>query len=131
MNISIFGLGYVGTVCAACLSERGHRIIGIDKSETKVRLVKSGRSPIIERDIDELINNSVRSGRLTATVDAVEAIARSDISLVCVGTPGRPNGSLNLDAIKGVAERNRLRGSSEIFVTHCHCTLNCSSGYDP
>lgn len=87
MNISIFGLGYVGTVCAACLTERGHRIIGIDKSEPKVRLMRSGRSPIVERDIDELINKFVQSGRLTATTDAVDAIAGSDISLVCVGTP--------------------------------------------
>lgn len=99
MNISVFGLGYVGTLCAACLAERG-QIIGIDKSETKVRLVRSGRSPIAERDIGE---KSVQSGRLTAMVNAADAIAGSDISLLCAGTPSRPNGSLNLDAIEKVA----------------------------
>jgi UDP-glucose 6-dehydrogenase len=70
MNISVFGLGYVGTVCAACLAERGQRIIGIHKSETKVRLVRSGRrSPIAEGDIGE---KSVQSGRLTATIDFLD-----------------------------------------------------------
>src|SRR5262245_24402097 len=102
MNISVFGLGYVGTVCSACLAERGHNVIGVDKSETKVNLVRSGHSPIIERDIDGLIGRMVHEGRLTATADAAEAVDASDTSIVCVGTPSRPNGSLSLDAVENV-----------------------------
>jgi GDP-mannose 6-dehydrogenase len=103
MKISVFGLGYVGTVCAACLAERDHEVIGVDKSEIKVNLVRSGRSPIIERDIDSLVQNMVSSGRLSATTHAGEAVASTDMSIVCVGTPSRPNGSLALDAIETVA----------------------------
>src|SRR5262245_12690187 len=104
MNISVFGLGYVGTVCSACLAERGHYVIGVDKSETKVNLVRSGHSPIVERGIDGLVAQMVQKGRLTATVDAAEAVAASDTSIVCVGTPSRANGSLSLDAVENVAD---------------------------
>jgi GDP-mannose 6-dehydrogenase len=82
MKISVFGLGYVGTVCAACLADRGHTVIGVDKSEVKVDLIKSGRSPIIEREIDELVKKTVASGQLTATLSAEEAIAATDVSIV-------------------------------------------------
>lgn len=99
MNISVFGLGYVGTVCCACLAERGHHVIGVDKSEAKVNLVRTGRSPIVERDIDRLVSGMVSEGRLTATVDASEAVNLTDTSIICVGTPSRPNGSLSLDAV--------------------------------
>ena len=92
MRISIFGLGYVGTVCAACLADRGHQVIGVDKSETKVELIRSGRSPIVERDIGDLVARNVQNGRLSATMDAAEAVAASDVSFICVGTPSRPNG---------------------------------------
>jgi GDP-mannose 6-dehydrogenase len=102
MNLSVFGLGYVGTVCSACLAQRGHQVVGVDLSETKVNLVRLGRSPIVERDIDSLVERMVREGRLTATADASEAILASDISIICVGTPSRPNGSLELDAIERV-----------------------------
>jgi GDP-mannose 6-dehydrogenase len=104
MNISVFGLGYVGTVCSACLAERGHYVIGVDKSETKVNLVRSGHSPIVERDIDGLVAQMVQEGRLTATIDAAEAVDASDTSIVCVGTPSRANGSLSLDAVENVAD---------------------------
>jgi GDP-mannose 6-dehydrogenase len=102
MKISVFGLGYVGTVCAACFADRGHQVIGVDKSTDKVRLIQSGRSPIVERDIDELVRRSVRAGRLEATLDSSDAIARTDISIVCVGTPSQQNGALGLEAIKTV-----------------------------
>ncbi len=104
MRISVFGLGYVGTVCAACLADRGHTVIGVDKSDVKVNLIRSGRSPIIERDIDELVGKTVSDGRLSATLDANEAVASSDISLICVGTPSRANGALGLDAMESVTD---------------------------
>ena len=69
MRISVFGLGYVGTVCAACLADRGHTVIGTDKIGAKVDLIRSGRSPVVEQEIDELVERTVQSGRLTATLD--------------------------------------------------------------
>ncbi len=103
MRVSVFGLGYVGTVCAACLADQGHHVVGVDKSEGKVDLISSGRSPIIERDIDGIVLRSVRAGRLKATLDAHAAVAASDISLICVGTPSRSNGSIDLAAVEAVA----------------------------
>jgi GDP-mannose 6-dehydrogenase len=102
MKISIFGLGYVGTVCSACLADCGHEVVGIEKSEIKVGLVRSGRSPIFERDIDELVKRNAASGRLTATVDANDAVAGTDMSIICVGTPSRSDGSPELTAIEAV-----------------------------
>lgn len=103
MNVSIFGLGYVGTVCAACFVELGHRVIGVDKSKAKVDLIQRGKSPVIEPGLDEKISLAVASGHLTATVNATEAIANTDISIICVGTPAGPDGDLDLTAVKQVA----------------------------
>jgi GDP-mannose 6-dehydrogenase len=102
MKISVFGLGYVGTVCSACLADRGHQVVGIEKSETKVRLFRSGRSAIVERDIDELVKRNAAAGRLTATLNAKDAVADTDLSFICVGTLSRPNGSPELTAIEAV-----------------------------
>jgi GDP-mannose 6-dehydrogenase len=103
MRISVFGLGYVGTVCAACLADRGHQVIGVDKSASKVELIRSGQSPIVERDIGDLVARGVESGRLSATMDAAQAVAAADVSFICVGTPSQPNGALNLSAVDVVA----------------------------
>ena len=103
MRISVFGLGYVGTVCAACLAQRGHSVIGVDRIDTKVDLIRSGRSPVIEREIDRLVATTVQSGHLTATVDAIEAVKSTDMSIVCVGTPGQRNGALGLTAVEAVS----------------------------
>jgi GDP-mannose 6-dehydrogenase len=103
MRISVFGLGYVGTVCAACLAQRGHSVIGVDRIDTKVDLIRSGRSPVIEREIDRLVATTVQSGHLTATTDAIEAVKSSDMSIVCVGTPGQRNGALGLTAVEAVS----------------------------
>jgi GDP-mannose 6-dehydrogenase len=103
VQISVFGLGYVGTVCAACLADRGHHVIGVDKQQVKVDLVQSGRSPVIEPEIEELIKRNRDTGRLTATTDGSKAVASSEMSIVCVGTPSRPNGEINLQAIESVS----------------------------
>ena len=103
MRISVFGLGYVGTVCAACLADRGHTVIGIDKAATKVDLIRGGRSPVVEREIDGLVKRTVENGHLTATADVMEAVKGTDISIVCVGTPSRRNGALGLTAIEAVS----------------------------
>ena len=103
MRVAIFGLGYVGCVSGACLADLGHDVIGVDKSESKVELIRLGRSPIVERDIDDFVARSVSSRRLTATLDATEAVASTDISFVCVGTPSRSNGALDLTGVDTVA----------------------------
>ena len=102
MKLSVFGLGYVGCVSAACLAEAGHQVIGVDVNPTKVEIINSGNSPIIEAGINELIANVVEGGRLTATTDSTRAISESALSLVCVGTPSNQNGSLHLRHIEQV-----------------------------
>ena len=96
MKVSVFGLGYIGCVSAACLARDGHSVIGVDVNPLKVELINAGRSPIVERGIDELIATAVKNELLRATADAAEAVADSDVSLVCVGTPSTHNGSPDL-----------------------------------
>ncbi len=104
MKISIFGLGYVGTVSAGCLANDGHEVVGVDPVRTKVDLINSGQSPIIEVDIAEIIAATVKSGRLRATTDQDEAIKQTELSFVCVGTPSQANGNLDLTHIRRVCE---------------------------
>jgi GDP-mannose 6-dehydrogenase len=103
--VSIFGLGYVGTVCAGCLAKDGHEIIGVDPIQTKVELVNAGKSPIIEADIDEILAEEVKRVRLRATVDHVQAVLDTDVSFVCVGTPSQINGNLDLTHIRNICEQ--------------------------
>jgi GDP-mannose 6-dehydrogenase len=105
LKVSIFGLGYVGTVCAGCLAREGHEIIGVDPVRTKVQLVNAGKSPIIEADIEKIIADAVKSGRLRATEDSVQAILDTDVSFVCVGTPSQINGNLDLTHVRHVCEQ--------------------------
>ena len=95
MKISVFGLGYVGCVSAACLAARGHEVVGVDVNPTKVDLVSRGQAPVVEERIGELTADVVRTGALRATTDVAAAIAATEVSLVCVGTPSAPNGSLS------------------------------------
>ena len=105
MRISVFGLGYVGAVSAGCLAADGHEVIGVDPLPTKVDLINSGRSPIIEAEIGELIAETAKTGRLRATSDPVEAISNTELSFVCVGTPSQPNGNLDLRFIRRICEQ--------------------------
>lgn len=105
MRVSIFGLGYVGTVCAGCLAKEGHEIVGVDPLRTKVELINAGKSPIIEADIEEIIAEAVKTGRLRATDDSVQAIQDTELSLVCVGTPSQINGNLDLTHVRHVCEQ--------------------------
>ncbi len=94
MNIAIFGLGYVGSVSAACLAAAGHDIVGVDVDTQKLDLVRSGRSPVTEPDLDEWLQRGVSSGSIRVTDDTALAVRHADLMLVCVGTPSRRNGSL-------------------------------------
>jgi GDP-mannose 6-dehydrogenase len=104
MKISVFGLGYVGCVSAACLAAKGHEVIGVDVNPIKVDLINRGQAPVVEERIGELTEEVVRSGALTATTDVAEAIAGTEVSLICVGTPSAPNGSLSTVYLERVAE---------------------------
>lgn len=105
MNISIFGLGYVGCVGAACLAKLGHHVIGVDVNPNKVALLNAGKPTIIESGIAELCDEAHTCGRLCATLSVDEAILRSDISFIVVGTPSSKQGHLNLDYIFAVAKQ--------------------------
>jgi GDP-mannose 6-dehydrogenase len=102
MRISVFGIGYVGVVSCACLAELGHDVIGVDVAAAKIAMLNSGRSPIVEEEIDALIAGAVRSGKLTATDDVVDAINKTEVSFISVGTPSAPDGSVALGAVDAV-----------------------------
>jgi GDP-mannose 6-dehydrogenase len=101
-SISVFGLGYVGTVTAACLAHKGHNVIGVDLSPAKVETMQSGRSPIVEPKVGNLISESHAAERLRATSDSEYAVLNSEISFLCVGTPSLRNGKLDLGHIEPV-----------------------------
>jgi GDP-mannose 6-dehydrogenase len=105
LRVSVFGLGYVGTVTAGCLAHDGHEVLGVDPLPTKVDLINRGQSPIIEADIGEIVADGVKAGRLRATVDPAVAIRETELSFVCVGTPSQPNGNLDLRYIRRICEQ--------------------------
>lgn len=105
MRVSIFGLGYVGTVSAGCIASEGHEVIGVDLVPTKVDLINRGQSPIIEKDIGEIIATETKRGKLRATSEVAAAIDATDLSFVCVGTPSQPNGNLDLRYIRRICEQ--------------------------
>ena len=104
MKLSIFGLGYVGCVSAACFAKEGHTVIGVDVNSNKVEMINAGDSPIVEAGIGPLLKEVVKANRLSATTDTRAAVRDSDVSLVCVGTPSNPNGSLDLRYVTRVCE---------------------------
>lgn len=103
MKVSVFGLGYVGTVTIGCLAADGHSLIAVDVNADKVAALNAGRCPIVEEGVETLLADAMRDGRIRATMDALDAVSNSEVSLVCVGTPSRPNGSLDLSAVERVA----------------------------
>ena len=104
MKISIFGLGYVGTVSAGCFANSGHEVVGVDPVPMKVDLINRGQTPIIEADIGEIIASAASAGRIRATADSAAAVHETELSFVCVGTPSQSNGNLSLAYIRRVCE---------------------------
>src|SRR5947207_4896170 len=104
MRVSVFGLGYVGSVSAGSFAADGHEVIGVDVNAEKVAAINAGRSPIVEPGLDDLLARNAAEGRLRATTNTAEAIADTEVSLLCVGTPSRRNGSLDLTYLERVSE---------------------------
>jgi GDP-mannose 6-dehydrogenase len=125
MRVSVFGLGYVGSVSAASFAADGHEVIGVDVSPEKVASVNEGRSPIVEHGLDELMREQSARGALRATTSAAEAVAASDVSLLCVGTPSRRNGSLDLTYLGRVCEEigDALRATPSYHVVVVRSTV--------
>jgi GDP-mannose 6-dehydrogenase len=105
MKVSVFGLGYVGSVSAASFAADGHTVVGVDVNPDKVASLNEGRSPIVEKGLDELIRDGAANGSLRATTSTEEAVHATDLSLLCVGTPSRKNGSLDLTYLERVSEQ--------------------------
>lgn len=104
MNISIFGLGYVGCVGLGCFAKNGHRVIGVDLEKKKVDFINNGKATTIEKEIDGIIAEQHKSGNISATLDGIDAVKKTEISFICVGTPSTRNGHLDLSTIFKVAE---------------------------
>src|SRR2546426_1367132 len=125
MRVNIFGMGYVGCVTAACLARAGHEIVGVDVSKEKVDMINAGASPVVEPGLTELLAEVVGARRLRATTSPGDAVASSALSLICVGTPGRVNGQLDLRAIErvGRAIGEALTARSEIHTVVLRSTV--------
>lgn len=132
MNVSIFGLGYVGTVTAASLADAGHRVIGLDVNADKVAMINAGRSPVIEPGLQELIDEAAKKQLLSATVDVEQAVLDSDVSLICVGTPSRKNGGLDLTYLERVSDQigSALRRKSSYHVVVVRSTVLPGTTHD-
>ncbi|HEY6866006.1 MAG TPA: nucleotide sugar dehydrogenase, partial [Candidatus Eisenbacteria bacterium] len=103
MRVVVVGLGYVGSVCSACLASRGHEVVGVDSSAFKVGTIEAGQSPIVETGLEALIREARASGRLRATTTIADAMPGAEVVLLCVGTPSGDDGKLNLDHVKRAA----------------------------
>src|SRR5262245_61361439 len=105
MNISIFGLGYVGCVSGACFAEMGHQVIGVEPNVAKANLINDAKNPIVENGLDERIEKAVRNGHLRATDDWRKAVRTTELAIVCVGTPSNSNGNIDLRYVRRVCEQ--------------------------
>jgi GDP-mannose 6-dehydrogenase len=124
-RVSVFGLGYVGSVSGACLAKMGHHVIGVDANPSKVALINRGLPPVIETGLSELLGSVTKSGAFSATESWQEAIAATDVALVCVGTPSSANGSLSTDLVKRVSEQigAAIATKSDHFVVAIRSTV--------
>lgn len=124
-RIAVFGMGYVGCVTAACFSRDGHHVIGVDIDEGKIAALQAGSPPVAEPGLDELIRDQVAAGQLEATIDVEDAVARSEIALVAVGTPSAADGSVETTAVERVVETigRLLRGASRPYTVVIRSTL--------
>ena len=132
MRVSVFGLGYVGCVSAASFASDGHEVIGVDVNPMKVAAINEGRSPIVEKGLEELIRETAARGSLRATTSPAEAVAASEVSLLCVGTPSRRNGSLDLTYLARVCEEigAALKGKDDYHIVVVRSTVLPGTAYN-
>jgi GDP-mannose 6-dehydrogenase len=132
MNVSVFGLGYVGSVSAASFAADGHTVVGVDVNADKVASLNEGRSPIVEKGLDELIRDNTANGRLRATTSTADAVRDTELSLICVGTPSRKNGSLDLTYLERVAEQigEALKNKDDYHVVVVRSTVLPGTTHD-
>jgi GDP-mannose 6-dehydrogenase len=125
MRISIFGLGYVGCVTAACLARAGHEVIGVDVNPEKTTMINEGRSPVVEPGLGELVSEMVSERRLRATVSADYAVKNTELAMICVGTPSGPNGQIDTTALERVAQDigRALEGRTQLFTIVLRSTV--------
>ena len=125
MNVSVIGLGYVGTVALACLARDGHTVIGVHVDPGKLALIAAGKTPVVEEGTIDLLQQVVASGRVRVTADIEDAVMRSDMTLICVGTPSVPNGSQDQGALLRVTAElgAALRGKSSPHVVVFRSTM--------
>jgi GDP-mannose 6-dehydrogenase len=125
VRVSVFGLGYVGSVSAAAFAADGHDVVGVDVNAGKVQAINEGRSPIVEPGLDDLLQRGAAERRLRATTDTGEAVHATDLSLICVGTPSRKNGSLDLTYLERVCEQigEALAGKDDYHVVVVRSTV--------
>ncbi|MBD3656656.1 MULTISPECIES: nucleotide sugar dehydrogenase [Marinobacter] len=102
MRVSIFGLGYVGAVCTASLAHRGHQVMGVDVSPVKIDLINQGKSPIVEPGLEELLSEGRQAGRIEGMTEGYLAVQETELSMICVGTPSKANGDLDLQYVENV-----------------------------
>jgi GDP-mannose 6-dehydrogenase len=125
MKISVFGLGYVGVVTSCCLADRSHTVTGVDVAGSKVDMINGGHSPIVEPGVEELIRSAVGAGRLSATLSAAEAVQRSDVTFISVGTPSGADGEIELAYVRKVSQEigEALSRKSAFHVVTCRSTV--------
>src|SRR5262249_32664860 len=125
MRVSVFGLGYVGSVTSACLADAGHDVVGVDVNPEKVALINAGDPPVVEPGLGELLAGVVKSGRLTATTSTTDAVRDTDLALICVGTPSGANGELDVSFIRRVGEEigSAVGGSRRVYTVVLRSTV--------
>ncbi len=125
MDITIFGLGYVGCVGLGCLAEQGHNLTGVDIDKAKVDLINNGKATIVEKDIDELIKRNYKDERIAATTNSFEAVNNSEVAIICVGTPNDENGHLDMTYIYRVAKEigEALKEKDEFYTVAIRSTV--------
>jgi GDP-mannose 6-dehydrogenase len=125
MRVSVFGLGYVGSVTAACLADAGHEVVGVDVNPEKVAIINAGDPPVVEPGLGELLAQVVKSGRLKATTSTTNAVRDTDLALICVGTPSGANGELDVSFIRRVGEEigSVLGGSERVYTVVLRSTV--------
>ena len=105
IKIAVAGTGYVGLVAGVCFAEKGHDVTCVDVDENKVKIMQSGKSPIYEEGLEELMTKNVAEGRLHFTTNYKEAYKDADAIFIGVGTPEQPDGSANLSYVATVSRQ--------------------------